>query len=403
VATASFQATQPRNLFDAGYDNGIFLKAQRGPDSFELKTNVRFQFRVAGFDASEDSWTDNAGVVRTVDARQDFDIERARLVFSGHAFTPQLRYLIQFDGDSDSAYIVAMLDGWIAWSFNDTVQLQLGKRKVSAGRNWLLGAFDTRLTDRPFSNEFFRPSRTTGAWLLVDPSSTEHYELMIGQGYNTEGLTPSETGNNFAVAGSAWRDIIGEYGPARPSDFEFHDELAVRVGASAVSSQEGTPGRASQEADFLRLTDGTRLTDPDALRPGATVEGFDVGLLAVDAAFKYRGWSANGEYFWRNVTDLKANVPVPDLGLQHGFYVEGGTFVLPQQFEVNSQYGFVTSEYGSSSSYAVGGAWFPRKAQYLKVALDATLIDGSPVNSTGANILVGDDGLLIRFQVQAVY
>ena len=90
-----------------------------------------------------------------------------------------------------------------------------------------------------------------------------------------------------------------------------------------MTSSEGTPGSQSVEADFLRLTDGTRLTDPGAFAPGATVEGFDVTLLAIDAAFKYRGWSANGEYFWRSVTNLKANLPVPEVGLQQGFYVEG--------------------------------------------------------------------------------
>lgn len=41
--------------------------------------------------------------------------------------------------------------------------------------------------------------------------------------------------------------------------------------------------------------------------------------------------------------------------------------------------------------------------QYLKLCLDATLIDGSPVNSTGSDILVGDSGVLIRAQCQALY
>jgi hypothetical protein len=157
------------------------------------------------------------------------------------------------------------------------------------------------------------------------------------------------------------------------------------------------------EADFLRLTDGTRVTDPGALAPGATVEGFDVTLMAIDAAFKYRGWSANSEYFWRSVTDLKANVPVPDVGLQQGFYVEGGFFVLPQQLELNSQFAYVTGKLKSTSSCATGFSWYPRKSQNFKLTIDATLIDGSPVNSTGSDVLVGDDGVLVRAQWQVVF
>jgi hypothetical protein len=147
-------------------------------------------------------------------------------------------------------------------------------------------------------------SPTTGIWFLQDPSASSHYEFMIGQGYNTEGLVPSEFGSNFALGASAWLDVVGSYGPARPTDFEFLDELAVRLGTSVVTSTEGKPGRQLEETDFLRLTDGTRLTSPNALAPGATVESFQVSLLAIDAAFKYRGWSANGEYFVRSIDDL---------------------------------------------------------------------------------------------------
>lgn len=403
VPSPAFQSVDSLRAFDVGYDNGIFVRLQDGDDSFELKTNLRTQFRVVSFSRNDDSWTDSAGIVRPVENRQVFDIERARLVLSGHAFTPQFKYFWQMDGDTDSRHVVALLDGWVAWHFSDAFEVQVGKRKVPGSRNWMLGAFDTRLADRPFSNEFFRPSRTTGIWLVGDPTGSTHYELMLGQGYNTEGLTPSETGDDFAAGGTAWWNVIGNYGPARPTDFEFHDDLAVRVGSSWVSSIEGTPGRQLEEADFLRLTDGTRLTDPGALAPGATVQSFDVTLLAIDAAFKYRGWSANGEYFWRSVTDLKANLPVPDVGLQQGFYVEGGCFVLPQQLELNSQVAFVTGKQGSTTSFAAGFSYYPRKSQFLKLTVDATCIDGSPVNSTGSDILVGDDGVLIRTQFQAQF
>lgn len=389
--------------FDIGYDNGVYFRAREGNDSFELKTNVRSQFRFVNFSRNETSWTDNAGEVNPVDNRRYFDIERLRTIVSGHVFTPKLKYLLQADSDTDSAHVTSVLDGWAGWKFSDTFEVQLGKRKVPGTRNWLLGAFDTRMVDRSFANEFFRPSRTTGIWFVRDPSESSHYEFMIGQGYNTEGLVPSELGSNFSVGASAWRDVIGSYGPARPTDFEFHDELAVRLGTSIVTSTEGKPGRQLEETDFLRLTDGTRLTSPNALAPGATVESFQVSLLAVDAAFKYRGWSANGEYFVRRVDDLKANLPVPTVGWQHGFYVEGGMFLIQKKLEWNSQYAFVNGKQGATNSYATGFSYYPRGAQHLKLSIDATYIDGSPVNSTASDIFVGDDGVLVRTQFQVVF
>ncbi len=403
TAGSIYSPTNPRDAFDAGYDNGMFLRVKKNNDSFELKTNFRTQFRYVSFSRHEDTWTDNAGVVRPVEGRQNLELSRARVVFSGHALTPQCRYFMQMDGNTDSGTAVSLIDAWTAWQFSDTFQIQAGQRKVPVGRNWLLGAFDTRLADRAFSNEFFRPARTTGVWFVGDPTENTHYELMIGQGFNTQGLTPFETGNDFAVAGSGWWDVVGNYGAGRPSDFEIHRDPAVRIGTSWVSATAGTPGRQSVEADFLRLTDGTRLTAPGALAPGATVEAFDVTLMAIDAAFKYRGWSANGEYFWRSVTDLKANLPVPEVGLQQGFYIEGGFFVLPQQFELNSQFAYATGKQKSTSSYTTGFSYYPRKSQNFKLTLDATLIDGSPVNSPGSDVLVGDDGVLVRAQWQVVF
>ncbi len=399
----SYFSNAPQTVFDVGYDSGIYWRLQRVNDSFELKTNVRLQFRLISFSRNQDTWTDNAGNVRPIEDRRNFDIERFRFILSGHAFTPQLKYFVQFDGDTDSQHVVSILDGWFAWHFSDSLEVQFGKRKVSSTRNWMLGAFDTRLVDRPFSNEFFRPSRTTGIWLISDPSPTAHYEFMIGQGYNTEGLTPAELGNNFAIGGTAWWDVVGSYGPARPTDFEWHDDLAVRIGSSLVSSKEGTPGQLLEETDFLRLTDGTRITEPGALAPGVTVSGFDVTLATVDTAFKYRGWSANAEYFWRTITHLQTDQPVPRVGLQHGFYIEGGYFIAPQLFEVNSQIAYVNGRQGSTTSFTAGFSYFPRMTQYLKLSLDATFIDGSPVNSTGSDILVGDSGVLIRAQCQALF
>lgn len=389
--------------FDLGYDNGAFFRMQEGKDSFELKANIRSQFRFVDFSRNEISWTDSAGEVRLIDDRRYFDIERLRMILSGHAFTPKLKYLLQADADTDSAHVISILDGWAGWKFTDTFEVQCGKRKAPGTRNWLLGAFDTRMIDRSFSNEFFRPSRTTGIWLVQDPSVSSHYEFMVGQGFNTEGLLPTEFGSNFALGASAWRDVVGSYGPARPTDFEYHDELAVRLGSSLVSSTEGKPGRQLEETDFLRLTDGTRLTSPNALAPGATVESFQVSLLAVDAAFKYQGWSANGEYFVRSIDDLKANLPVPSVGLQHGFYVEGGFFLSQKKLEWNSQYAFVNGKQGATNSYATGFSYYPRSAQHLKLSIDATYIDGSPVNSTGSDIFVGDNGVLVRSQFQVVF
>jgi len=390
--------------FDIGYDNGLLLQVIEEDQSFSLKTNLRNQFRTGTFTRDRSTWTDNAGIVRPIINRQDFDIERARLVFSGHAFTDQLKYFLQLDGDTDRGHFVTFFDYWWAWKFSDKREVRFGKRKNPGSRNWILGAFDTRLADRPFSTDFFRPGRTVGVWLVGRPSDTTYYELMVGAGFRTDNLTPLDTSDEFAFGGTFWWDAWGDYGRLSPVDFEFHDDPAVRLGYSWTAANQGKRGQVLPESDFLRLSDGTRLTQTGALAPGATVEQFHVFLLSLDAAFKHRGWSMNSEYFLRLVEDIDADMPIPRSELfQHGFYVEGGYFVLPRKLELNAQVARVSGEFGSTSSVAAGFSWYPRETRNMKFTLDATMIDGSPVNSTGSDILLGDDGVLVRAQMQAQF
>jgi hypothetical protein len=105
----------------------------------------------------------------------------------------------------------------------------------------------------------------------------------------------------------------------------------------------------------------------------------------------------------RSIDDIKANLPVPSVGLQHGFYVEGGFFISQKKLEWNSQYAFVNGKQGATNSYATGFSYYPRSAQHLKLSMDTTYIDGSPVDSTGSDIFVGDSGVLVRTQFQVVF
>ena len=115
IPESIYSSTDPRDTFDAGYSNGMFLRLEENRDSFELKANFRSQFRLVSFTANEDTWTDSTGAVRPVDDRQNFELARARLIFSGHAFTPQFKFFMQMDG-------IEMMDateGGSGFSFDD--------------------------------------------------------------------------------------------------------------------------------------------------------------------------------------------------------------------------------------------------------------------------------------------
>lgn len=388
------------------YDRGWRIEPfDRKKHPFDLRANGWIQFRHHGFSRQSESWTDNAGVTRPIRNRNAFDIERARLTLSGHAVDPRLTYFLQLDGDTDGAHGVDFFDYWWAWQWTDRFQIQMGKRKVSASRQWLLGARRTRFIDRPMANDFFRPDRTVGIWGVGQFAEHGHYELMVGNGYRTANLPNSVTDSRFTFAATSYLDPNGDFG-GQIVDFDGTSTPLWRLGHSLVySPQAGSQtGIPLDETDFLRLSDGTRLTQTGALAAGTTVSEFDLWFYGVDLAWKYRGWSATSEAFLQWIDDIAADGAVPQSNLfRHGFYVEGGRFIIPKTLDVNARYSQVAGEFGAANEIAAGFNWYPLAKPTIKCSFDVTYLDGSPLQNTTSDILVGDDGVLFRSQFQAEF
>ncbi|NND95744.1 MAG: porin [Pirellulaceae bacterium] len=389
----------------ADYNKGFAIRPfDPSKNPFSLKTNFWVQFRHHAFAREDESWTDNAGVTRPVRSRNAFDLERARLVFSGFAIDPRLTYFLQLDGDTDGSHAVDFFDFWWGWKFSDRFRVQVGRRKVTGSRQWLLTARRTRFTERPMANDFFRPDRTVGIFGFGSFGDTGKYQLTFGNTHRTN--TPeSRSDNRLMFAATSFFDPLGAYGNSIV-DEEVTDQTRVRLGHSVVYSQQrgrrlGVP---FDEANFVRLSDGTRLTQIGALSPGVTVSEFDLYSYGVDAAIKWNGWSMNAEYFARWIEQIEGDGPVPTTDLfQHGHYVEGGYFLVPKRFDVNGRYSQVGGEFGTRSEYAIGCNWYPLAKQAIKLSFDVTTLDGSPLQNTASNILAGDDGTLYRSQFQAEF
>lgn len=400
--------TAPDSLlvhYYVGYDRGFVLRPidpRRHP--FELKINGWIQFRHHGFARDVDSWTDSAGVTRDVLNRNVFDIERGRLLFSGFAIDQRITYFLQLDGDSDGAETVDFFDYWWAWQFDEQFTVQVGKRKVPGSRQWLLSARHTRLVDRPLACDFFRPDRTTGVFAVGRLGQTGQYEAMVGNGYRTANVPPADNDARMTFAWSNWWDPRGDFG-SQLVDYDSVEAPLWRVGHSAVySRQAAVGGFPVGEADFVRLTDGTRLTALGALAPGATVSSFDVFLYGIDAAVKYRGFSANAEVYCRWIENIDADLPLATRSLfQRGWYVEGGRFLIERKWDVNARYSQVSGSQGDATEFALGTNWFPLDTTNLKLSFDVTAINNSPLQNPASDILAGDDGTLFRTQLQAEY
>lgn len=401
----SASKAQKLNFF-TDYDRGFVIRpfdAEEHP--FEVQLNGWIQFRHHGFARNVETWTDNSGVTRPVLNRNAFDVERARLTMAGYAVDPRLTYFLQLDGDTDGADTVDFFDYWWGWQFTDRFKVELGKRKVPAGLQWLLGARRTRFIDRPMADDFFRPDRTVGIFGVGEFGQNGHYELMLGNGFRTANLPNSLTDDQLTIAATTYLEPAGPFG-LQIVDFEGTSKPLWRVGHSFVFSPQAGDrlGLSLAESDFLRLSDGTRLTEIGALAPGVTVSGYDLFLYGMELACKYRGWSMTSEVFLRWVNDLRADGPLPVQELrENGFYVEGGKFLIASKLDWNVRYSQVGGEFGTASEYAAGLNWYPLAKPSLKISFDVTQLDGSPLQNPTSDILVGDSGTLFRSQFQAEF
>lgn len=394
--------------FEVDYDNGFVLRPiDKKKNPYELKINSWIQFRHVGFTRDAETYTDNAGNTRIIRNRNYFDIERGRLVFSGFALTPKLNYYLQLDGDTDGQDDVDFFDYYLTYRFADWLSIDFGKRKVPGTRQWMLSPRHSRLVDRPLSDEFFRPDRTVGVFAVGDLGEHFHYELMVANGYSTSNLNlVSSLNNRMAYAGTFYWDPFGDFG-RQIVDYNRSEKLLARIGHSAIyCSQSGVDnsGLALAESNYVRLTDGTLLTTRGALAPGVIVSDFDVCMYVVDVAAKWRGWSANAEFYFRWIDGISGSGRLPLTSLyQNGFYFEGGYFVIPKKLDVNLRYSQIDGLFGEHSEYAGGFNWYPLDNNKLKVSFDVISLDGSPVNNTASEVLAGDDGVLFRTQVQAEF
>ena len=383
------------------YDGGWVLRPYDSVKTpYELKFNMHNQFRYTGFARSVTSFTDAAGNVRPIENRNDFDINRGRLVFSGYAGDPRVGFYTNVDYNTVANNPVLLLMSWLSFQCSDSLTVYAGLGKVPGTWEWIETSRFSLGAERTMATTFFRPSMTAGIWAIGEPLENVHYRVLVGDGFNTFTLRAAELDTNLVYSGSLWYEPLGEYG-AGFSDLECHESLAVRIGNGLTfAGNDADPtGEPGPEQTLIRLSDGTRLVEPGALAPGVTVNEFDITLYAVHLGLKYRGWNLSTEYFLRWLSDLRGTGPLPVSSLfDHGFFAQTGFFVVPQRIELYALGSQVTGDFGSGTELGGGINCYLKGQRGARITADVTHIDDSPAQQDRTGLVAGASGTLFRVQ-----
>ena len=399
------------NAVNVGYDGGFVIASE--PDAgidaseapFLLRLNGLGQLRHTQFDSQSEN----------PDLNQ-FQLIRGRLIFSGNAFTPDFRYFVQLDGRSSAGDEFRLLDyfmefdlGGSWWDLNrNALVFKAGRYKIPFTFARFLSAREFQFSDRSMASMFFDLNRSL-AWGLGGQGDRWglplEWEMAIFNGFVTGGAETGSVGaldNNFAYSARVFAFPTGEWGAGTLADFDWHDSLATRVGAGYAGTTIDRNGPT--EFNMIRVVDsGARLGN---LLP-ASVDEYNVNTFCLDASCKYRGWSVTSEYYFRNVSGFCGG-DLPGL-FDHGFWLEVGKFVVPRKLELLSRWSRVVGTSGtlgledqSADEIAGGFAWYFRD-QNAKLTVDATWLDGAPINSSALDISPGAIGWLVRTQIQFAF
>jgi hypothetical protein len=391
-----------------GYDRGFVIASD---EDLNLDTSESpFLLRMSAYGQLRHTRFDSQGPNEDLN---QFQLIRGRVMFSGSAFSPDIRYFVQMDGRSSRGDEFRLLDyvldidiGRRVWDLDrDVLVFKAGQYKVPFTLSRYLSAREFEFADRSMASMYFDVNRSL-AWGLTSRTRPGgiplHFEAAIFNGLVTGGAETGSAGkldDNFAYATRVYAFPIGEWSSGALADFEGHETLATRVGAAYAGTTIDRRGPA--EFDAIRVVDsGGRLS---GLLP-LSVNQYDVSMFCIDASHKYRGWSMTTEYYFRNISGFHG-ADIPDL-FDHGFWLQVGKFVVPDKVQLLARWSRVVGTSGSlgaadqsADERALGFVWYMRR-RYARLTCDLTYLNGAPINSSALDMSPGDKGWLFRTQIQ---
>jgi hypothetical protein len=376
-----------------GYD---LVKTQFGSINLSVYGVARYVNQID----NDPEYLDHLGRERTVDTRQDLGWHRGMFWISGFFYNPRLTYTIA---------------GWALVSTNQTLiygnmQYALMKEMrfgIGVGPNLctrsMQGPFPFYLSsDRVLAEEFFRAGFTNGFWMMGEVLPGFYYNIMLGNNLSILGVTVSQLTRDLSTSASIWwMPTTGEFGPRGGyGDFELHQEVATRFGASFTHMREDrqTPDNvASPNETQVKLSDGLLFYETGALADGVTVRRANFDLLAIDAGVKHKGWHIQTEYYFRNLSKFDATGTVPESTIfDHGFYFDISYEIIPNALQIYTSTTRIFDQFKMNPWEVIGGSsFYPSGTRSWRLNLNVIYVEKSAASSSFGFYLGGLKGISI--------
>jgi hypothetical protein len=392
---ASIKKGSAEYIPNAGF---LLYEGEKGEIFMRLFSYARY-LNQKGLDPT---YTDSFGNTFAVKQREDFQLNKFFLPFSGWFLTPKFRYYLYVWSSNvsqgDPAQVVGA--GNLSYVFNRYITAGAGITSLPAVRS-TEGQFPYWLgvDDRLISDEFFRGSYTSGVWIKGQAAAGVNYMAMLANNLSTLGVSASQLDNTIDTYSLSlnWLPTTKEFGLYGTfGDFDYHQKLATRLGLHFTHSTEdkqSQPGQNAVENSQIRLTDGSVIFTPDLFGAGITVEKVRYKMSSIDGGLKLKGLSLEAEQYWRWLDDYQGvNVGgIPAIN-DHGFQVQASGMVLKDLWQVYAAGAGIYGVHGDGSEFRLGTNFYPAKQRGFRINAEWLHLNHSPVGYTAVPYAVGSNG-----------
>lgn len=394
--------------FKGWYDRGFNLSFN--DNAFFLKLRFRAQLRYTQR-FRNDAWRDPGdaknfpellGVFgdyranRSENDGSSFNVRRLRFYFMGHLFDPDFKYYIQFRSETaenaQTPGALSLLDANFTVTRFPWANVQFGQYKVYFNRSQINSTASMQFAERALVMDAFTASgldrRDIGITIMNDEELFPiqyYFGIFNGAGpsFNRFGSFTSEeatvgcpggqtSGNPFPSPASCpanqrninanlrldvdqlmyvgrlnW-NILGRAGYGE-GDLAYSEkpQLSVGGGYAYNPSINTSSDNAFVGLDLANLNYRRQLAAfGNGRQLGLGV--VDYSTWAVDGVFKYRGFSLQSEFYFKNVNrhtktqclNAACSVTAPNFGNAMGWYVQGGYYLIPRKLEFAARFAY---------------------------------------------------------------
>jgi hypothetical protein len=127
-------------------------------------------------------------------------------------------------------------------------------------------------------------------------------------------------------------------------------------------------------------------------------------MLDFDGGLKYRGFSLEGEYYFRWLSNFKGpnTEGLPTL-YDHGFQLQGATMILPKTLQLYAGVSRVNGQFGNPFDVRVGTNWYPWKNKVVRWNTEWLYLRNSPVGYSSVPFVVGGRGSVFHSSLELAF